>query len=1018
MKKYICLTLVYALLTLLCPHAKATTVNEKEYILVLTSSDFREGIARDLRKYLTEEFGSEMEVCSEALFVPALESMAQADSLRANLGAKYPHPPRFVAFVGDPGWVVTRPLFDKQWKDVPVIIYFAREMVPSSIESLVSPAKGMDALVPRQKMIEGYNVVSIRQPLFIKETITLMKQLMPQMTKLAFIHDNRYIGLSIRREVGAVVAQDFSDLKLEFLSSPELTSDNLLRTVSTYDHNVGVLYYSWFRAIPDSVLTFVNDNIEKVLFGFTKSPIFTFMDLDPAKGNFAGGYYMNQNDMMLQCTNIARRVLEQNGYELSEELDLSGATKFLNYQHLQHHNVDAELYPMDAFYFNAPPSFYQKHRITILLSSAGFIIVLIVTLFLIIQYGQNHRQRTREIALSNQYDNIIRNMPIIYVRKLLLYNDDNTPNDFVFMNTNPAFEKIFQCRREDITGKSLSSLIPAYPQFEHLSKKGNGEYLFCIESADGTKKYYDQLEIACADQDTMDVFFIDKTDYYDTQRQSTEYRQFLQSILDNLPIATKINSLDKDFNCIYWNKKAEQMFGFSFDEIKSYSHEGDRVFDAFAYITPSDAEQTLREINYSAIEKYILCDGQEHSLLVNRQLLTYTNGEKWVLSSGMDISQLQENRQQLEYFSNKLKLVLQATHLTILTWDLTSKTILYNTEFSARESWQGDREFTVEQETFFKHIHPDDLHIVNNELKPLLSNKINTLEHEFRLWNIQEDRYDWVRSYLTVNKRDDSDQVISLVGAIRDIQAQKNMEQDLQLAKEKAEESNHLKSAFLANMSHEIRTPLNAIVGFSNILLSTTDEQEKQEYATIIESNNNLLLRLIGDILDISKIEAGTMDFTYSNVDINELLREIEHTTSLRLKTDEVTLSIIGQTPSVVTNTERHRLTQVIINLLTNAMKFTKQGSITAGYNLRPQDNMIYFYVTDTGCGIESDQQGNIFNRFVKLNAFKQGTGLGLSICETIVDKMGGQIGVISKAGQGSTFWFTIPFIEPRGVAE
>ena len=238
------------------------------------------------------------------------------------------------------------------------------------------------------------------------------------------------------------------------------------------------------------------------------------------------------------------------------------------------------------------------------------------------------------------------------------------------------------------------------------------------------------------------------------------------------------------------------------------------------------------------------------------------------------------------------------------------------------------------------------------------------------------------------------------------------MEKDLVSAKDRAEESNRLKSAFLANMSHEIRTPLNAIVGFSGILASTQEENEKQEYVSIIENNNNLLLQLISDILDLSKIEAGTLEFVYTDIDLNDTMLALENSMRLRLHTDQVELCFVPGMKDCYVNTEKNRVSQLIINLLTNAIKFTKEGRITFGYELR--GDQLYFYVADTGCGIREDKIDKVFERFVKLDNFAQGTGLGLSICQTIVQTMGGEIGVDSKEGVGSTFWFTIPYVPAK----
>ena len=242
-------------------------------------------------------------------------------------------------------------------------------------------------------------------------------------------------------------------------------------------------------------------------------------------------------------------------------------------------------------------------------------------------------------------------------------------------------------------------------------------------------------------------------------------------------------------------------------------------------------------------------------------------------------------------------------------------------------------------------------------------------------------------------------------------------DKDLRVAKDRAEESNRLKSAFLANMSHEIRTPLNAIVGFSELLASASTEEEKAQFLEIVHSNNELLQQLIADILDLSKIEAGTLEFTFSEVDVNQLMFDIEQLFRMRLEDKSAVIQIIRQTPpdECVMYTDRNRLQQVVSNFMTNAVKFTDEGSITFGYNRCAEG--LYFYVKDTGSGIPEDKVNHIFERFVRVEQNKKGTGLGLAICEMIIRKLGGKIGVESEYGKGSTFWFTLP-INGRQIKE
>jgi len=245
-----------------------------------------------------------------------------------------------------------------------------------------------------------------------------------------------------------------------------------------------------------------------------------------------------------------------------------------------------------------------------------------------------------------------------------------------------------------------------------------------------------------------------------------------------------------------------------------------------------------------------------------------------------------------------------------------------------------------------------------------------------------------------------------LISIERDITKDKLMEQELIDAKERAEESDKLKSAFIANMSHEIRTPLNAIVGFSKIIAETDDPEERKSYYSIVETNNGRLLGLINEILDLSKIESGIMEFDLEPTNLASLCRDIEQTLGLRCQPG-VKLIFEDSDPELILNTDKNRLSQVLNNLIGNAIKFTNQGFIRFGYKLT--DTNLEFNVTDTGSGISPDKIRTVFDRFIKGDNFTQGTGLGLPICKSIIEKMGGILSVVSNYEEGSTFTFTIP---------
>ena len=241
-----------------------------------------------------------------------------------------------------------------------------------------------------------------------------------------------------------------------------------------------------------------------------------------------------------------------------------------------------------------------------------------------------------------------------------------------------------------------------------------------------------------------------------------------------------------------------------------------------------------------------------------------------------------------------------------------------------------------------------------------------------------------------------------------DINHQKTIEEELRVAKEKAENLDRLKSAFLANMSHEIRTPLNAIVGFASLLIESDDKKERQDYVDIMQENTELLLQLISDILDLSKIEAGTLDFTMDHLDIKSFCDDIMR--NYDIKEDKpVPVLLAPDLPEYYIYTDKKRLMQVITNFINNALKFTNEGQIMLEYRHKAESNEIEFAVTDTGMGIAPDKVDQVFDRFVKLNSFSKGTGLGLSICRSIIEHLGGTIGAESEIGVGSRFWFTHP---------
>ena len=620
-----CLCLLLILLGAVHSRLSAHTDKTREDVLFLNSINFNLPWAKDVFWYTHQALQKKnISGKAESLSVPALCNRKEAAAVVEQLRRKYDVPPRLIVFIGDPGWIVCRELFDDVWKDVPVIITNARDRLPATLDILLSHEELTESnTVPAYEWRKGYNVTTLGQVYYVKETIGLMRQLMPDMKRLAFISDDRYISEAVRGDVEQAMTGSFPELAFEQLSTRNISTEMLLDTLKSYDKTTGLIYYSWFETHNQDDNNYLFDHIQEIITRFVHSPLFLLAPEDLSNNTFAGGYYVSVESFGDSLLQLIHRVLEG---EFPRDIPPALGGKpaaYLCYPALQSYDIPVSLYPKEAVYINLPVSFFEQYKKEILMT---------VVLLLVV--------------------------------------------------------------------------VSAVGYYIHILKR---------------------------------------------------------------------------------------------------------------------AHQRMKE------------------------------------------------------------------------------------------------------------------------------------------------------------------------------------------AQLKAEEANQLKSAFLANMSHEIRTPLNAIVGFSNLLSMVEDKEEMLEYAGIIETNTELLLQLINDILDMSKIESGMYDFHVTQVDANQLMSEVEQVARLRIRTDEVSLSFAERLPQCVFHTDKNRLIQVLTNLVVNAIKFTSQGEIQIGYRLQDA-HTLYFYVSDTGCGMSAEQCEHVFERFVKYNTFIQGTGLGLSICKMIIEKLGGEIGVQSESGKGSVFWFTLPY--------
>ena len=865
------------------PAPAAEASEHGNYILLLNSATFGESWSDVVFESLVTGISRQgVKVETDVLLVPMLRTAEDVQAKRDMLLEKYPVPPRAVIFIGDPGWLITRPLFDGEWKDVPTLICYSRNRMPVRVEDLLTGNLGEQAMAPAEQVAAGYNLTVLRQPSYVRETIGAMLRMLPRMQRVAFISDHRYISLRVREEVARTVREYFPELTFESLSSPELTTEELLDKLAEYDDTVGLIYYSWFVTNSKTQRSYLDDHVQKVLFGFTRTPIFSLADRYSEDGDFAGGYYIAAKDFAAEVISTVEEILAGTPARDIAWRDGGSPALYLNYSHLEHHGVPVSLFPADAIYTQAPPGFFEKYKFQLLAAMSLLLLILVGGALWLRLLLLRQSQLRSEFRLSQQYRRLVDNMPVIYMRRRPVGQD----GDFVLLDVNTAFEKAFGLSREEVAGKKLSELLPDSEKLRDFTVESEtGTFLLPSETG---VRYFRRLVFSSSEAGVEDIFCIDRT-----------------------------------------------------EEHLAYLHM------------------------------------EEHNL-------------------------------EREKLYEKYKLVLQATELTPWTWDKRTDLIDCDFEYTPGDHQIENNRLVIPADVYYELIHPDDRDRIRQAYADLLEGRAGILQQEYRVIYLPGDtRYRWTKSFAVVMERNAQGRPQMLVGASLQIDKQKELEQDLRESKEKAEESNRLKSAFLANMSHEIRTPLNAIVGFSNLLAVTEDAAERQEYIQVVEENNSLLLKLISDILDLSRIESGTFEYHYAMLDASQMCEEIVLSLGLKVRHCPVELRFDPPAETCVFCGDKNRLVQVITNLINNALKFTRQGHVALSY-LADEDR-IRFRVEDTGTGIPRDQLANVFRRFVKLNNFVQGTGLGLSICKSIVEQMGGTIGVESTEGEGSCFWFEVP---------
>ena len=484
--------------------------------------------------------------------------------------------------------------------------------------------------------------------------------------------------------------------------------------------------------------------------------------------------------------------------------------------------------------------------------------------------------------------------------------------------------------------------------------------------------------------------------------------RILHNIYKNLPVGIEL--YDKDGQMVDLNKKDMEMFRISNKE----DILGVNIFEN--PILPEEIKQKIKDnenadftfrYDFSKINKYYQPNSTTGFIDLTTKVTTlYDHNHEPINYLLINVDKTEDTiaYNKIQEFESFFDLVGDYAKVGYAHFDALSR------DGYALRSWYrnvGEEEGTPLPEIIgiHSHFHPEDRAVMIDFLDKVIKGESSKLSRDVRIRRANGN-YTWTRVNVLVRNYQPQDNIIEMLCINFDITELKKTERMLIGAKEKAEEADRLKSAFLANMSHEIRTPLNAIVGFSSLLEEAEDAEEKHLYITIIEENNKLLLQLISDILDLSKIEAGTFDIIPEQVDAQQLCNELLQSMQVRA-TEQVEILLAPELPELTFTSDKNRLYQVLLNFVTNALKFTSEGSIVIDYRIN--GNEVRFSVQDTGMGIEPEKQEAIFTRFVKLNNFIAGTGLGLPICQSIVTQLGGKIGVESEPGKGSCFWFTHP---------
>lgn len=629
-------------------------------------------------------------------------------------------------------------------------------------------------------------------------------------------------------------------------------------------------------------------------------------------------------------------------------------------------------------------------------------------------------KKSEEYALKERayYQNLYENMPMGFVRMKIIYDSLRKPIDYLILESNSALSMFGVTDVNSILSQFGSKYVKDHDtlqnQLDTFEKVCANDIVFKNRMLIPATNRIADYSIYRADVDEVIALIQDNTESEEISRALHRSEETLENIYNNIPVGVEI--YDKDGLLIYMNDIEQEIFGLPSKEDAL----GVNLFE-----NPNIPKYFLDDLkakrpswcdfyyDFDKVNGYYKTNriGKRHVVLKGSVLCDINNNvENYLLIILDNTDSLKANHKILE-FELLFNSIAELSEIGLSQWN-PNENILFGTE-QWYENLSVEKSSISDMVDAYRYVHPDDVKQMNVNIKKMLAREISSCRQELRVCKDGEECR-WLSSTYKVAESSSEKISMEIVGFNIDITELKLTEKKLIEAKQKAEQSDRLKSAFLANMSHEIRTPLNSIVGFSDLLVVTDDIEEREQYIKIIRQSNDLLLQLISDILDLSRIESGSVDIISEDVSLNDICNEITCSMARKLQPGVRLIFENNHQNDTIIVSDRKRLYQVFINLVGNASKFTSEGEIIIGYTI--DGNFAKLYVRDTGIGISKDDVNNVFNRFVKLNDFIPGTGLGLSICKSLIDNMGGRIWLESEAGEGTCFYFTQPLKNPDTV--